>query len=211
MRHGRSVRCGLWALLVMCLGPLAAAQAGELIIGTVLAVRGDVFRDQGGNREPLAAKTPLHPADVIVSGAGKAKIGLNDGTVICVGENSRVQIAEYQSASNGLKTRLDLKWGVLRLLVIRSGAGGQFEVESETAVAAVRGTDWLVEVTPERTSVAVLQGMVAVSGRGANATAAVLLAKSGDGTDVRRGEPPTAVKTWGAERFAATVARASFE
>jgi hypothetical protein len=39
----------------------------------------------------------------------------------------------------------------------------------------------------------------------------VLLAKSGQGTDVRRGEPPTAVTTWGAERFQATVARASFE
>jgi hypothetical protein len=212
MRQGRSVRYVLYALLVMCLGPFAAApQAGELIIGTVLAVRGDVFRDHGGNREPLAAKTPLHPADVIVSGAGKAKIGLNDGTVICVGENSRAQIAEYQSASNGLKTRLDLKWGVLRLLVNRSSAGGQFEVESETAVAAVRGTDWVVEVTPERTSVAVLQGAVAVSGRGASATAAVLLAVSGQGTDVRRGAPPSAATTWGSERLAATVSRASFE
>jgi hypothetical protein len=212
MRQGRSVRHWLYALLVICLAPFgAAAPAGELIIGTVLAVRGDVFRDHGGNREPLAAKTPLHPADVIVSGAGKAKIGLNDGTVICVGENSRLQIAEYQSASNGLKTRLDLRWGVLRLLVNRSGAGGQFEVESETAVAAVRGTDWLIEVTPERTSVAVLQGAVAVSGRGGSAAAAVLLATPGQGTDVRRGAPPSAVTTWGTERFAATVARASFE
>jgi hypothetical protein len=212
MRHGRYARYGLCVLLAMWLGAVsAAAQAAEPIIGTVLAVRGEVFRDNGGNRALLAAKTPLYAADVIVSGAGKAKIGLNDGTVICVGENTRVHIAEYQSVSNGLKTRLDLNWGVLRLLVNRSGGGGQFEVESETAVAAVRGTDWLIEVTPERTSVAILQGTVAVAGRGASATAVVLLAKSGQGTDVRRGEPPTAVATWGTERFAATVARASFE
>jgi hypothetical protein len=212
MRHGRYARYGLCILLAMCLGPFAAVvQAGEPIIGTVLAVRGDVFRDNGGNRALLAAKTPLYPADVIVSGAGKAKIGLNDGTVICVGENTHVQIAQYQSASNGLKTRLDLNWGVLRLLVNRSGAGGQFEVESETAVAAVRGTDWLIEVTPERTSVAILQGAVAVSGRGAGATAAVLLATPGQGTDVRRGAPPSPVTTWGPERLTATVSRASFE
>ena len=208
----RGSRYALQLWLVACLAFWSgAAQASDLIIGSVMAVRGDVFRDEGANREPLVAKTPLHPSDVIVSGTGKARIGLNDGTIICIGENSRVQLAEYQSTANGLKTRLGLKAGVLRLLVNPWNTGGQFEVESEVALAAVRGTDWLIEVTPQQTSVAILRGTVAVSGRGAVTTAAVLLTTPGQGTDVRRGEPPTPVATWGAARLASTVARATFE
>lgn len=201
---------GLWLALLLVCGAGAARPDDLIIIGSVVALRGDVFRDDGGRREPLAAKALLHPSDVIVVAAGKAKIGLNDGTIISIGENSRLQIAQYQSVANGLKTRLDLKSGVLRVFVNRSTIGGQFEVESEIAVAAVRGTDWLVEAMPDRTSVALLQGSVAVASRGASA-APVLLAQPGQGTDVRRGEPPTPVATWGAERLAATIARASFD
>jgi hypothetical protein len=198
-------------VFLMSASLVAGAQSEDrVIVGTVAALRGAVFREAGTAREPLAAKAPIYPADVIVSGEGKAKIILNDGSIIAIGENSRLRIADYQSVANGLKTRLDLRGGVLRLLVNRLPNRGQFEVESETAVASVRGTDWLVEVTPERTSVAVLEGVVAVAGRGA-AGAPVVLDGPGQGTDVRRGEAPTAAHPWGAARLAATIARASFE
>ncbi|HYM03633.1 MAG TPA: FecR domain-containing protein, partial [Stellaceae bacterium] len=118
---------------------------------------------------------------------------------------------DYQSAANGLKTQLGLLQGVLRFFVKRSIVGAQFEVDTETAVAAVRGTDWLMEATPDRTSVAVLQGVVAVSGRGAPAGAPALLEQPGQGIDVVRGEALKPVHPWSAERLATTLARATFD
>ena len=188
-----------------------AASAADVIIGSVLAVRGEVWREDGATHEALTAREPLHPADTIVSGAGKAKISLNDGSIISIGENSRVSLAEYQSVSNGLRTRLRLLAGALRLLVNRITAGGQFEIETDTALAAVRGTDWLIEAVPDRTSVAILRGAVAVSGRGAFAQTTVVLDRPGQGVDIRPGAAPGAVTPWGAQRLADTLARATYD
>jgi hypothetical protein len=69
----------------------------------------------------------------------------------------------------------------------------------------------VIEATSEQTSVAVVTGVVAVSSHDANAQATVVLDAPGQGTDVRRGSAPTPVAQWGAQRFAATVARATFE
>ena len=48
------------------------------------------------------------------------------------------------------KARLALVAGALRLFVAKVTPDGNFEVETETATAAVRGTDWMMETTPER-------------------------------------------------------------
>lgn len=202
----------LGALVVgVGMGWTGAACASDVVVGSVLAVRGAVFWDAGGREKPLMATTPVHLEDTIVSTGGKAKIALNDGTIISVGENSRVRIADYGNAANGFKTRVSLVSGLLRLLVAKVTPGGRFEVETETAVAAVRGTDWVIESTPERTSVAVVSGAVAVSGREAQAQATVVLDGPGLGTDVRPGSAPTAAAHWGAERYNSILARATFE
>lgn len=188
-----------------------AAFASDVIVGSVLAARGAVFWDAGGGQQPLTANTPVHLGDTIISTAGKAKIALEDGTIISVGENSRVRIADYESASSGVKTRASLISGVLRLLVAKVTPAGKFEVETETAVAAVRGTDWVIEATPEQTSVALVSGAVAVSSREGQAPTTVVLNAPGQGTDVRRGSAPTPVAQWGAQRFANTLGRATFD
>jgi hypothetical protein len=188
-----------------------AACSADAIVGSVLAVRGAVFWDVGGHQQPLLAKTPVHQGDTIVSTSGKAKIALDDGTIISVGENSRVRITDHSHAADDFKTRLSLISGVLRLLVAKVTPNGTFEVETETAIAAVRGTDWVIEATPERTSVALVSGVVAVSGRDGQAHSTVVLDAPGQGTDVHPGSAPTATAHWGAERFNNTLARATFE
>lgn len=188
-----------------------ATCAADVIVGSVLAVRGAVFWEVGGRQQPLLANTPVHQGDSIVSTSGKAKIALDDGTIISVGENSRVRIAGYSHAAGDFKTRLSLISGLLRLFVAKVTPAGRFEVETETAIAAVRGTDWVIEATPERTSVALVSGEVAVSGRDGQAQTTVVLDAPGQGTDVRPGSAPTAATHWGAERFNNTLARATFE
>ncbi len=205
----RLLHCALAIMLLLAVPSLADAAAP---IGQVMAVKGSLFREAAGKREPLAAGAPVFALDTIVAeGDGKGKILLNDGSIVSVGENGRVTIAEYQGAGNRLTTRLNAQAGSIRLFVHQLLPGAHFEVETETAVAAVRGTDWLVEVTPEQTSIALLQGVVAVHGKGAASSSEVVLQTPGDGTDIKRGEAPTAAKTWGAQRLATTLARASFD
>lgn len=200
-----------YCLVVVAILWTGSARSDDIVVGSVIGVRGDVALETAGERHALALRDPVHVADTIVSGAGKAKIALNDGSIVSVGENSRVVFRDYQSTANGLKTRLGLLQGVLHFFVKRSVAGAQFEVDTETAVAAVRGTDWLMEATPDRTSVAVLQGAVAVSGRGESAGPPALLDQPGQGVDVARGEARMPVRLWSAERLATTLARASFD
>lgn len=187
------------------------AIASDAIVGSVLAVRGEVFLDTSGGQRRLTAGAPIHLEDTIVTTAGKARIALVEGTIISVGENSRVRVAEYESKAVDRKTRVSLISGVLRLVVAKITPAGSFEVETETAIAAVRGTDWVIEATAENTAVAVIAGVVAVSNRDGPVQATVVLDRPGQGTDVRRNSPPTPVKQWGAERFANTVARATFD
>ena len=133
-----------------------------------------------------------------------------DGSVISVGENARVHIEAHQGAGRKAKTKLALVVGALRLFVSMASADGSFEVESETAVAAVRGTEWIVDATRDHTAVAVLSGRVAVTSREAAAGSTVLLTAPGQGTDVRRGAAPTPPVSWGARRLADVLARATF-
>src|SRR5258708_29305636 len=163
----RLLHCALATLLVLAIRPRAEAATP---IGQVMAVKGSLFREAGGQRETLAAGAPVFALDTIVAeDGGKGKILLNDGSIVSVGENGRVTIAAYQGADNNLTTRLAARAGPIRLFVHRLLPGAHFEVETETAVAGVRGTDWLGEVTPQRTSAALLEGGVA--GRGPAPTA----------------------------------------
>jgi hypothetical protein len=202
-------------LLILCVLALAAAPcayaASDAVVGSVIAVRGAVFLDSGGSQQALLVKDAIHGGDSVVSAAGKAQIGLNDGSIISVGENTRMRIADYDTSGGAPKARVGIVSGVLRLLVNKIAPVGKFEVESETAVAAVRGTDWVIEATPDRTSVAIVNGIVAVTGRGAQPSATVVLDAPGQGTDVRRGSAPTPAARWGAQRFSETLARATFE
>jgi hypothetical protein len=207
MSRSRSILLAFIALLLVA--PCAEAQSPP--IGRVLAVKGSVSHERAGNRIAATSGTLLQVGDFVVSSDGRAKIQLNDGSILSLGENSRMRIGDYQGAGNNFTTRLGMEGGTLRALYNKTVAQGRFEIETETAVAAVRGTDWLVEVTQARTSVALVQGEVAVSGKGGAAGSTVVLRSPGDGTDIAPNAAPTAVARWGAPRFASLLARATFD
>ena len=186
----------VWLAAMTIIWPCTAF-AAETIIGSVLAVRGSVFADTGAGSQPLTINAPLRHGDTIVANAGKVKIALNDGTVVSVGENSRLRLGDNEILSGSVKARIHLISGALRMLVTKITPTGRFEVETETAIAAVRGTDWVIEATPEGTAVAVLRGVVAVAGRVAQPNATVVLRLPGHGTDVRPGSAPTPPAPWG--------------
>lgn len=79
-----------------------------------------------------------------------------------------------------------------------------FQVTTPQAIAAVRGTQWAVDVQAGRTSVFVVRGSVAV--RRPSGGSSVTLS-AGDGVDVDDGATALVVKRWPARRVAALMAR----
>lgn len=210
MRIGLARSSSLALLLVGLMLAPGASHAADEIVGKVLAVRGDVVAQVGRERIPVVVAMQVRTSYVIVANAGKAKIELADGTIVSVGEGSRMRVADL-ARTGSPATRVELISGALRLLVVKATPGARFEVETETAIAAVRGTDWAIEVTRDRTGVVVLSGAVEVKGRRSAQGSAVLLDQPESGTDVPRNGAPTPPARWGAPRVAALLARTSLE
>lgn len=80
---------------------------------------------------------------------------------------------------------------------------GGFQVVTPQAIAAVRGTQWAVDVGGGQTSVLIVRGAVAV--RRPQGDAVVL--RPGEGVDVRSGSAALEVRRWPAARAAALLAR----
>jgi ferric-dicitrate binding protein FerR (iron transport regulator) len=86
----------------------------------------------------------------------------------------------------------------------RSGGQG-FEVLTPQAIAAVRGTQWAVDVAGGKTAVFVVTGRVSVR-RVGSGTGSVALGP-GEGVDVEPGTAPLVVRRWPAARASALLAR----
>jgi hypothetical protein len=95
--------------------------------------------------------------------------------------------------------------GALLIEFHPTGRQRDFQILTPLAIAAVRGTKWVVEATPGRTSSLVLTGAVSVSRTDGAATPVVL--RRGQGVDVTPGGGLLQVKSWGRERVRALLAR----
>ncbi|UVF21034.1 FecR family protein [Microvirga terrae] len=80
-----------------------------------------------------------------------------------------------------------------------------FQVRTPQAIAAVRGTQWAVDVAGGRTSVFVVAGRVSVR-RTRGGPGSVTLSP-GEGVDVEVGTAPLVVRRWPAARASALLAR----
>jgi len=81
----------------------------------------------------------------------------------------------------------------------------RFEVLTPQAIAAVRGTQWVVDVAGGKTAVFVVTGRVSVR-RASRGTGSVTLGP-GEGVDVEPGTTPLVVRRWPAPRASALLAR----
>lgn len=176
-------------------GPvLAEAPVGRL---TVVDGRVDVLRPGQTRAEPVGRDATVAAGDIVRTKSNSfAEIVFSDGAVLKISENSRVEIKDYVLTGNDKR-----KSGLLRLIrgkiratipktlgsIIPVSIGpSNFEVETPTAVAGVRGTDFFVWFDRGTTGVFVLDGTVET--RGAAHPENALLVGAGYFTLVHRGE-----------------------
>jgi hypothetical protein len=82
--------------------------------------------------------------------------------------------------------------------------GQDFQILTPLAIAAVRGTEWAVDVAKARTSVLVIDGSVGVTNRRLNQ---YVIVTEGEGVDITPADTSTVQKTWGEARKRALLSR----
>lgn len=146
--------------ILMILALLAAGAAASTdTTATLTLFAGDCFIWHAGKSDEADIDQPLFAGDSVRTGKeSRVELSYADGTVIRLGENSRLVVR-----SQGSVRSVGLLSGKFWAKVAKLSGGSRFEVASPTAVAGVRGTVFKVEVDRDSTSrVAVEEGEVEV-------------------------------------------------
>jgi hypothetical protein len=195
---------GAW--LVPGLTRPAEAAAGTA--GQVSRLSGTVTILRDGGEMTTAVGDEVRVEDSIRCGTGsRAEVTFSDGSVLTIGPESEVEIAFFAPEASESTALLDLVSGIARMTVNKATSWGRFEVRTATAVASVRGTDYLVEAVPGKSAVFVAEGRVAVSSRAGSGT---VILRQGQGVDVPAERGPLNIKTWGEKRRKEALARVTF-
>src|SRR5512147_1669013 len=155
------------ALILLLAAPLRGV-AEE--VGTVSAAAGSVEIGRAGTWRPVIQGEAVQLGDSLRTGAdGRLQVLLRDDSVITLAEKSRIAIDEQVYDPNGgaARTLLRMIGGRVRSLVSDAyrTPGASYEVETATAVAGVRGTEFIVvhEPTLVITQVVGVDGRIAVN------------------------------------------------
>lgn len=204
------------ATLLACAGALIAysmtggdySYAQSEVYGTMMVVKGDikVNSTKSGKVESAKVGFKVYAGDAIQSGPdSRAKIIMSDKNVINVSPDSKVTIAKYENnpAKDSRNVELKVDYGKVRASVEQQydGEKNKFNVRTPTAVAGVRGTDFMAGYNPttRKTTVVTFKGLVAVGIAGANGaiTKAVFVrpGQSADVDETQKVEPPKTVPT----------------
>jgi hypothetical protein len=150
------------------------------------------------SKRPLTTGTLVRVGDEVISHSGSATIELADGSVIRLSPNSRLafnRLTRY-GKSGMVDTRLRLNDGEVETRVepfVEDGS--RFEIETPSAVAAVRGTMFTLKTSSNGTDLRVTDGRVAFGPRGKTRVipegySARVSGANSDGINIRRLPPP---------------------
>ena len=147
--------------------------------GTIKVLKGEVFIVSGKTKLKAPAKLgqKVFASDtVITSKDSRLKVIMIDGNEINVSPETTVKISKYQYENKGKKKNvlLNVLKGKVRSKVKQKydGKDNKFQVKTKTAVAGVRGTDFLASFNPQQNSsnVITFEGKVEFGLPGANGT-----------------------------------------
>ncbi len=184
-----------------------AAESAKAACGTVEVAKGNVQIESGSTKKAAAAAVgaKICAGDTIIAGPdSRAKLKMEDGNELNISPDSKINLETYQfvPAENKKKVLLNILQGKVRASTkqenmyndkSRDGAENTFQVKTKSAVAGVRGTDFLTGFDPKtaKTEVVTFKGKVEFGqpGPGGTITNGVQVG-AGQKTDVAPGQPP---------------------
>lgn len=133
-----------------------------------MVVKGDVKVEAKG-KAPVAAKVGMKvndPDKIIAGKDARAKIVMQDKNVLNISPDTVVVIEQYKTAEvDGKKeVSLNVLYGKVRATVNQKydGEKSKFQVKTPSAVAGVRGTDFMVSHVGNQSRIVTFEGSVSV-------------------------------------------------
>jgi hypothetical protein len=97
--------------------------------------------------------------DLHSSATGRARIALNDGSVLNLGSSTSLRVLQHDA--QGQQTSLDLAVGRMRGQIMKlTRPNAKFEIRTPAGIAGLVGTDFSLLVTPDSTELIVFDGAV---------------------------------------------------
>lgn len=175
--------------------------------GVLMVVKGDIKVTQAASNSTVAARVGMKVAagDSLRSGKdSRAKVVMKDKNVLNLSPDSSITITKYENNADGTKNvEINVKFGKVRASVEQKydGNKSKFMIKTPTAVAGVRGTDFLTgyDLRNNRSEVITFSGAVAVGSLGPGGQMMnPVFVSAGQTTSVGAGAnpaPPAAVAT----------------
>jgi hypothetical protein len=152
------------ALVACCLfaiPPKVESQAAQAPhAGKVTIVLPIAYLIHNTEQTPATVAAPVYWGDVINTGhMSRARVALDDGSILSVGSDSNMTVAKHDSGSQ--QTDLDLNFGRVRAKAVQlAKPNAHFEIRTPAGVAGVVGTDFMIDYSDGTTHVVVFQGKV---------------------------------------------------
>ncbi len=183
-RYGMALACLAACSLAIPAPMLATPQPGDQRAGEVSRVIPAVNIARGTKTIKAEAKTVVDWQDSVNTQANaRARVALDDGSVLNVGSDSSVKVAKHDAGAQ--QTDLELGFGKMRSQAQKiSKPGGKFEVHTSAGVAGVVGTDFYVSYENNVMTVIVFEGVV----KTCNLAGVCVDVKAGQTTSVRNGD-----------------------
>jgi hypothetical protein len=192
------IQRNLVGALFVIFGPtLGIGIAAATPVGTVIEVSGSCI-DHG---RVLKFGDVVQIGDTLdVPPGGKLKLQMADGSAISVAPDSNITVASYNINGSSRSVKLSLAQGVLRI----TSATRPFEVSTAVGIAAASSAsaDWFVESKAGSARVAVLAGIVDLTG---NLIGQSVSIPAHWGARLEAGRAPVPPRVWNQMEFNAFI------
>lgn len=123
--------------------PDVAAQVAQRA-GQISRAIPEVAIARGAQQLPAPVKALVDWGDVVRTGdGGRARVALDDGSVLNVGSSSTLTVTQHNAAAQ--QTQIELTYGRVRSQVVKqSKPNAKFEIHTAVGVAGVVGTDFFL-------------------------------------------------------------------
>jgi hypothetical protein len=146
---GNIMKRNLLGLVILALLLFVPLMAHAATAGKFISVEGNVdVTSPGKEARPANLGDLLNVGDIIrTKSKSKCEVEFQDGSILRLGENSRLRVNEFAQEKGERNATLELFRGKIQNVVTAvKGSVGQskYEIQTSTAVCGVRGTDFFV-------------------------------------------------------------------
>jgi hypothetical protein len=188
MKRRVCIKSGIFVMVFFSMmGPALAQEANPVPVtapfagATISDWKGKIHLNLPGQPQsaPIIGET-LPPGTILETGGGKLLLQLTDGSQVLIRAHTRLTVLQPSPTDPGY---FQLLLGRIRAMITKhTGGAPPFELGTPSAVIAVRGTQFEVEVNRQQeTEVDVSQGEVEVTGRHSHTS---VLVRAGSSTRV---------------------------